>query len=469
VTNDTDETRQFTVMTDKGTYTFEVKACPVFVELERDQAFSEFPFDIKYTIPEDATWAVCYDSTNGNYQQIRFYNPENQTVYLDEGRLESWSAASELYEIDHGRMGSDIYWILMSDGTLTISLTNNEQGPGNRSKTTNTPQKDYNIYKDLIRHIKVMPGITSIAGNAFQNYYALESVSLPSTIQKIDSQAFRNCYTLKTINIPYGIKSIGRSTFENCVSLESVTIPSTVTTLGNSVFRGCASLREVVLAANVSALPNSLFGNCYHLKTVWLSGSIKEFGAAVFENCYSFDTLYFEGREEDIPKIKGGTLLSKASITYITDADFASKEDRELASREPKAPAVGLSISTKIYDGQPISYRFTTNSDGEVTFKWMRSSVIIDGAPTEVGRYYLVVKITATENYQAFIGHYSFFINQASGRVTLKTQNLDKVYDGIAVSDPTFTVQSDATPTIIWKSGDAICASAPVPRFQEGG
>lgn len=461
VTNDTDETRQFTVMTDKGTYTFEVKACPVFVELERDQAFSEFPFDIKYTIPEDATWAVCYDSTNGNYQQIRFYNPENQTVYLDEGRLESWSAASELYEIDHGRMGSDIYWILMSDGTLTISLTNNEQGPGNRSKTVNTPQKDYNIYKDLIRHIKVMPGITSIAGNAFQNYYALESVSLPSTIQKIDSQAFRNCYTLKTINIPYGIKSIGRSTFENCVSLESVTVPSTVTTLGNAVFRGCASLREVVLAANVSTLPNSLFGNCYHLKTVWLSGSIKEFGAAVFENCYSFDTLYFEGREEDIPKIKGGTLLSKASITYITDADFASKEDRELASREPKAPAVGLSISTKIYDGEPISYRFTTNSDGEVTFKWMRSSVIIDGAPTEVGRYYLVVKITATENYQAFIGHYSFFINQASGRVTLKTQNLDKVYDGIAVGDPTFTVQSDATPTIIWKSGDAICASAP--------
>ena len=194
VTNDTNETRQFTVMTDKGTYSFTVEGCPLFVELERDQAFSEFPFDLQYSIDEDAQWAVCYDSTNGNYQQIRFYNPEESEVYLDEGRLESWAPATELYEIDHGRMGDDLYWILMSDGTLTLSPTNNRQGAGNRSSTVNTPRKDYKAYKDIIRAIVVEPGITSVGKSMFAGYQALESVTLPSTIKTIGMFAFENCH-----------------------------------------------------------------------------------------------------------------------------------------------------------------------------------------------------------------------------------------------------------------------------------
>ncbi|MBO7150116.1 MAG: hypothetical protein J6V82_00040, partial [Clostridia bacterium] len=91
----------------------------------------------------------------------------------------------------------------------------------------------------------------------------------------------------------------------------------------------------------------------------------------------------------------------------------------------------------------------------------MRSYVIIDGAPNAVVRYYLVFKITASENYQAFVGHYSFFITEKKATVTITSDSLDKAYDGKPVENPTFTTNSTATPEIIWKSGDAVCASAP--------
>lgn len=203
------------------------------------------------------------------------------------------------------------------------------------------------------------------------------------------------------------------------------------------------------------------FSGCLNLKTLWLSDSVKTFGRDVFYLCGAFDTLYYAGTELSLQMIKGGTLLTKTNITYITEDHLAQKEDRDLASREPQKPNVSLSIASKTYDGQPVPYQLTTNSDGEVTFKWMRSSVIIDGAPTEVGRYYLVVKITGTENYQPYIGHYSFFIREAKTQVNITSGSLDKVYDGKPVSNPTFTTNSPMTPTVTWKSGDAICASAP--------
>ncbi|MBO7150131.1 MAG: leucine-rich repeat domain-containing protein, partial [Clostridia bacterium] len=411
VTNDTNEVRQFTVMTDKGTYTFEVNACPLFADLELNQAFSEFPFDVKYSIPEDATWAVCYDSTGGTYQQIRFYNPEGQTVYLDEGRLESWSAATEIYEIDHGRIGENLRWVLTSDGTLTLSVTD-------KKATTNTPMEGFTAYKNLIRFVKVTPGVTQITASLFFNCVSLESVSLPSTLQSIGTSAFRNCQNLKTINIPYGVTSIGTNAFENCVSLERIVVPSTVTSVGKYVFRGCQSLTEAVFAAKVRSLSSNVFMDCHNLKSLWLTDSIKNLSTNALTNCYALDTLYYAGTAESLASTVGGTLLTKADITYITEQDYAAREDRSLVQREPKKPIVTFSIANKTYDGEPISYSFTTNSDGQVTYKWMRSSVIIDGAPTEVGRYYLVLKIAGTENYQAYVAHYSFFITEKTGIVT---------------------------------------------------
>ena len=470
VTNDTNQKREFTVFSDKGTFSFFVEPCPFFVEFEIDMAYTDFPFDVEYTVDEELTWAVCYDSTNGVFQQIRFYNPTDAEVELDNSLFYGWTSHAEYYEVAHGRMGVDIYWELYSDGTLYIVPTNNEQGPGNRSKTSNTPKSDFSAYKSMVTKIVVKPGVTAITNGMFKGMSGVTSVVLPSTLKTIGANAFQDCRSLESINLPYGLTTLDRNAFLNCYSLTSIVIPSTVKSLGARVFSGCVSLESAKVAAAVRALPASLFYGCYALEEVYLSGTVASFGDRdVFGMCQNLKRVYYAGSEETFALIgdsvenvrKHSHFFFAAERTLITSADLVAFEDRDLANREPQPTTLTKPAISKVYDGTPVAYVPETNSDGAVTLKWMHGTVDIGQAPTEVGRYQLVVKIAETENHQAFFGSYTFYIYEAKASVEILSESLDKAYDGKPVAEPEYEVVSDGQVSIVWKSGDAVCEETP--------
>ena len=73
------------------------------------------------------------------------------------------------------------------------------------------------------------------------------SVSLPSTVKKIDKNAFDTCNGLKEITLPEGLESIGILAF-SYTGIYSLTIPSTVKYIGTGFAEDTKNLKTIVVA-----------------------------------------------------------------------------------------------------------------------------------------------------------------------------------------------------------------------------
>lgn len=131
----------------------------------------------------------------------------------------------------------------------------------------------------------------------FEGCSSLKSVTIPSSITKIESSAFYNCNGLtavyisdleawcniefndsnplfyahhlflngveiKDLIIPNGVKKIGNIAFMGCTGLLSVTIPNSVTSIGGSAFYGCSGLNSVMISNSVTEIGNAAFAGC---------------------------------------------------------------------------------------------------------------------------------------------------------------------------------------------------------------
>lgn len=82
VSNDTNQERTFKVFTSsEKSYDFTIEACPKWSEFN-GRTFEEFPFDKVYTVPEASDWIVCYDTTNGDFKQVRYMNWDGSKLVL---------------------------------------------------------------------------------------------------------------------------------------------------------------------------------------------------------------------------------------------------------------------------------------------------------------------------------------------------------------------------------------------------
>ena len=83
VTNDTDEERILKIVTDVGSYTEKIPACPGGKAMRDVRERVDYPFDQQITIPVDPTYVVCFDMTDPeDAKQIRFVNYGTEPVYL---------------------------------------------------------------------------------------------------------------------------------------------------------------------------------------------------------------------------------------------------------------------------------------------------------------------------------------------------------------------------------------------------
>ena len=148
----------------------------------------------------------------------------------------------------------------------------------------------YGAFKSCYRMKSVVfgDGESSTVGScAFQNCFALESITLSNSITKIESSAFSYCTALQSIEIPASVTYIGSNAFEYSYSLESVAIYGVLSSFGSQTFRDCRTLKNVSLVSGLTSLGNAAFANCYSLKKIVLPNSITSIGSEAFRYCRS--------------------------------------------------------------------------------------------------------------------------------------------------------------------------------------
>ena len=104
-------------------------------------------------------------------------------------------------------------------------------------------------YHETIKTIVINEGVTFVGNNAFKDFTALNSVSLPSTVTRIGNSAFKGCTSLTSIEFPSTLTTIEPYAFRLCSRLTSIDIPASVTSIDYWAFYECTRLASVTVRA----------------------------------------------------------------------------------------------------------------------------------------------------------------------------------------------------------------------------
>lgn len=139
--------------------------------------------------------------------------------------------------------------------------------------------------------------IVGIGENALYNDTKINSLSLPSSIERVKSGAFWKASNLKNVTFSdkgKGLKTIGMYTFADCSSLESIDLSnSSITEIPENAFSNCTSLKTVKLPSTVTKIADDAFADCKKLEEIQgLSNcKISEIGKDAFAGCYNLKTF----------------------------------------------------------------------------------------------------------------------------------------------------------------------------------
>lgn len=93
-------------------------------------------------------------------------------------------------------------------------------------------------------------GVKTIASHSFNTNMQLRSVSMPSTITRIEEQAFEVCESLYEVQLSTSLEFIGNSAFSSC-PLTSISLPESLKFIGNNAFNGCDRLKTIYIPKSV--------------------------------------------------------------------------------------------------------------------------------------------------------------------------------------------------------------------------
>lgn len=233
VTNDTNQERVLSILTEEGVKEQVIPACFMGKDLTQDSvAFSDFPFDIDIVI-EDTSYVACFDTTN-EPKQIRFVNWSGKDVYADlsgifnqsfdlsvkseiltADKTESPDAQgnteTDLSNVSSGVCGDDITYEL-KDGVLTIS------GLGKTYDFHSGNPAPWYDKRDEIVEVIVKEGVESLGNQLFSECTNLTYVTLPEGLITIGSNVFKKCNSIELIEIPKSLTTVGKRSFTSSVN-----------------------------------------------------------------------------------------------------------------------------------------------------------------------------------------------------------------------------------------------------------
>lgn len=140
---------------------------------------------------------------------------------------------------------------------------------------------------------------------------SLTQIDIPGNIYYIGDSAFISCTSLSRVGIYegekiFGLEKIGPYAFADCPALESVYIPSTVEKVELMAFGLCRSLSDVTIADGVQEIHAGAFFDCRAMTELTVPDSVVSIG----EGSIGFQLV--EGSEIDYEPVPSFTLYCSA-------------------------------------------------------------------------------------------------------------------------------------------------------------
>ena len=128
----------------------------------------------------------------------------------------------------------DLIWVVESTGMMTIS---SKGGSGEMVYPPNSSGVPWSGFAAEITWTVLEEGVTTIGQQAFEGFFFMTSISLPSSLTAIKPLAFVES-GLTEITIPAGVTSIGGAAFSDCFDLQTVTFEGEAPAIESDAFEG---------------------------------------------------------------------------------------------------------------------------------------------------------------------------------------------------------------------------------------
>lgn len=242
------------------------------------------------------------------------------------------------------------------------------------AEVTNHPGFPYEIASatipEKVNYCDITYVVKRIGAGAFEDCYALTSVTIPNSITSIESFAFKNCQSLNSINIPKSVVFIKPTAFSNsgiyndesnwedsvlyigdCLiqakrgltgsyivkegtrliineafagsNLTDITIPNTVTDIGVGAFQYSA-ITSIIIPNGITKIWAGAFHHCTSLKSVTLPNSITQIQRDAFRDCTALTTVVCEAVQ--VPDCQHNIF---ANIPFLEATLYVPKESLE--------------------------------------------------------------------------------------------------------------------------------------------
>ena len=269
-------------------------------------------------------------------------------------------AATYLWAYDF-EAGGLFYNVISDTIPYTAEVTNHPGFPYEMASAT-IPEK--------VNYCDITYVVKRIGAGAFEDCYALTSVTIPNSITSIESFAFKNCQSLNSINIPKSVVFIKPTAFSNsgiyndesnwedsvlyisdCLiqakrgltgsyivkegtrliineafagsNLTDITIPNTVTDIGVGAFQYSA-LTSIIIPNGVTKIWAGAFHHCTSLKSVTLPNGITQIQRDAFRDCTALTTVVCEAVQ--VPDCQHNIF---ANIPFLEATLYVPKESLE--------------------------------------------------------------------------------------------------------------------------------------------
>ncbi len=202
-----------------------------------------------------------------------------------------------------GATGSSVSWSYDS-GTKTLTITGTGAIRDYSNLQAGSGRVPWYDNREECEYVVIGEGVTRIGDYSFSSMPALQSASMPSTLEEIGERAFMDCTALADCKFPASLKVIEGYAFQNTTSLEDVDFPVGLTTIREFAFNG-SGIKEVVFPDSLTSLGmrqgtfgieyevGSVFKDCLKLESVTFGTGLTETGINNFEGCTTLREVDF--------------------------------------------------------------------------------------------------------------------------------------------------------------------------------
>ncbi len=302
--------------------------------------------------------------------------------------------------------------------------------------------------------------LISIGKNAFEECYAITTLTVGDRLETIDNYAFRKASNLKNLKLgeENNIKTLGDSAFEgtrlNSMESEPIKMPK-LETIGKRAFASITSYFSYFeLGKNVKSIGDEAFLGCSSLIKFAYDKDvvIESFGEKVFSNDTALEEIRPAGDTTNLDNRLPDSLTTIPSLTFNGCYKLLYKHDFNIGEKVEKIGDGAFAIFNNSYSARTSYLSYKIKTDDNANFKVQALDKFEKDNETNPARLNHSVLMTADgKELIAYIGTYTTYSTSSNSEYNDcyrekgdKTKRAFKFLDNEAIRNSLETIRGYA-------------------------